>query len=198
MIMPVELKIPAVGESITEVQIGDWLKREGDTVRADEPVAVIDSEKTTFELPAPQSGKLAKILHNAGDTVRVGTVIGHIEPSGETEKAGQAENESARPATEPSAAAASKAAPPIHKETDGAESATEFCPEPFMQVAPGAHIHRFFLDPEHGHVLRIGMQCLLELPVAQGVELFESNNADFIAVVLVPMSCQFIIQLACA
>jgi len=78
--MSIELKIPEVGESITEVQIARWLKAEGDAVQKDEPVAVIDSEKTTFELPAPEGGRLGKILHQAGATVRVGDVIGQLEP----------------------------------------------------------------------------------------------------------------------
>ena len=56
--MPIELKIPSVGESITEVQIAEWLKADGDAVKKDENVAVIDSEKTTFELPAPEDGRL--------------------------------------------------------------------------------------------------------------------------------------------
>ncbi|HTL72039.1 MAG TPA: 2-oxoglutarate dehydrogenase complex dihydrolipoyllysine-residue succinyltransferase [bacterium] len=84
--MPTELKIPAVGESIKEVQISEWLKSEGDTVKQDEPVAVIDSEKTTFDLPAPHAGKLAKILHQAGETVAVGAVVAQLEPEGEAGK----------------------------------------------------------------------------------------------------------------
>jgi len=83
--MSIELKIPEVGESITEVQIGDWLKAEGDAVNADEAVAVIDSEKTTFELSAPKGGRLAKILHKAGETVKVGEVIAQIEPGEDAE-----------------------------------------------------------------------------------------------------------------
>ena len=85
--MSIEIKIPEVGESITEVQISEWLKSEGDAVKADESVAVIDSEKTTLELPAPQAGRLVKILHKAGDTVRVGEVVAEIEPVGATAKA---------------------------------------------------------------------------------------------------------------
>src|SRR6185503_21099496 len=80
--MPIELKIPVVGESISEVQISQWLKAEGDSVQKDEPVAVIDSEKTTFDLPAPENGTLTRILHAAGDTVRVGEVIAQLEPAG--------------------------------------------------------------------------------------------------------------------
>jgi 2-oxoglutarate dehydrogenase E2 component (dihydrolipoamide succinyltransferase) len=96
--MPIELKIPTVGESITEVQINEWLKAEGDTVRRDEAVAVIDSEKTTFELPAPESGTLAKILHQAGETVSVGAIIARIEPEG---VAAPVEHKSKRPEAGP-------------------------------------------------------------------------------------------------
>ncbi len=77
--MPIEIKIPAVGESITEVQINEWLKSEGDLIKQDDALAVIDSEKTTLDLPAPSAGKLTKILHQAGETVAVGTVVAHME-----------------------------------------------------------------------------------------------------------------------
>ena len=84
--MPIEIKIPAVGESITEVQISEWLKAEGDSVKQDEPIAVIDSEKTTFDLPAPSAGKLTKILHQAGETVAVGAVVAQLEAEGKDSK----------------------------------------------------------------------------------------------------------------
>ncbi|HEY4417155.1 MAG TPA: 2-oxoglutarate dehydrogenase complex dihydrolipoyllysine-residue succinyltransferase [Verrucomicrobiae bacterium] len=85
--MPIEIKIPTVGESITEVQISEWLKAEGDSIKQDESLAVIDSEKTTFELPVPQNGKLVKILHQAGETVKVGTVVAQFEAVDEASKA---------------------------------------------------------------------------------------------------------------
>jgi len=84
--MPIELKIPAVGESITEVQISEWLKSEGDPVKQDETIAVIDSEKATLDLPAPQNGRLVKILHHAGETVAVGAVVAHLEAADEANK----------------------------------------------------------------------------------------------------------------
>src|ERR1700722_3628634 len=83
--MAVELKIPNLGESITEVQIAQWLKADGDEVKRDENVAVIDSEKTTLELPSPENGRL-KILHQAGDMVKVGEAVATIETKGATEK----------------------------------------------------------------------------------------------------------------
>jgi 2-oxoglutarate dehydrogenase E2 component (dihydrolipoamide succinyltransferase) len=94
--MPIELKIPAVGESITEVQISEWLKAEGDQVKQDEPIAVIDSEKATLDFPSPQSGRLVKILHQAGETVAVGTVVAHLEAEAEPGKP-KSEETTARP-----------------------------------------------------------------------------------------------------
>jgi len=102
--MPIELKIPNIGESISEVQIAEWLKADGDEVKKDENIAMIDSEKTTLELPSPESGRL-KILHPAGDTVKIGEIVARIETNGapgesktaETKTGGDGEPESKRP-----------------------------------------------------------------------------------------------------
>jgi len=75
----IELKVPDVGESITEVEIGSWLKAEGATVAKDEPVAVIETEKATVDLPAPESGVLVKILKQPGETAAVGETIAQLE-----------------------------------------------------------------------------------------------------------------------
>ena len=80
--MPVELVVPSVGESITEVEIGDWLKNQGETVNQDDPVVVIETEKVTVELPAPASGTISSVLKQKGDKASVGDVIGYIEPNG--------------------------------------------------------------------------------------------------------------------
>ena len=90
--MAIELKIPNVGESISEVQIAEWLKRDGDTVKKDENVAVLDSEKTTLELSAPEGGRL-KILHQAGDMVKVGEVVARIETGEEKAESEKAKSE---------------------------------------------------------------------------------------------------------
>jgi 2-oxoglutarate dehydrogenase E2 component (dihydrolipoamide succinyltransferase) len=75
----VELKVPSVGESITEVQIGDWLKSEGEGVEVDEPIVVIETDKVTVELPAPAAGVLTEIRLASGATAEVGDVIGLME-----------------------------------------------------------------------------------------------------------------------
>ena len=78
--MAVELKVPTIGESITEVEIGEWLKQKGDFVEEDDLIVVIESEKASMELPAPKSGTLTEILKQPGDTAQIGEVIGYLEP----------------------------------------------------------------------------------------------------------------------
>jgi 2-oxoglutarate dehydrogenase E2 component (dihydrolipoamide succinyltransferase) len=79
--MAIELKVPEVGESVTEVQIGVWKKREGDAVAIDDSIVEIESDKATVELPAPMAGTVGKILKEAGEKARVGEVIGYLEPA---------------------------------------------------------------------------------------------------------------------
>ena len=88
--MPVELVVPSVGESITEVEIGDWLKNPGEQIHQDEPVVVIETEKVTVELPAPASGTLTTTLKHKGDKATVGDVIGYMEPDGAVGALGEA------------------------------------------------------------------------------------------------------------
>ena len=80
--MPLELKVPSVGESITEVEISEWHKAEGDSVKRDEVVAILETEKVTVELPAPGTGVITKILKKKGETAKVGDVIGIMEVDG--------------------------------------------------------------------------------------------------------------------
>jgi len=135
--MPVELTIPSVGESITEVQIAEWLKSEGDLVKKDENVAVIDSEKTTFELPAPEDGRL-KILHQAGETVKIGAVVGQIDTNGEPAKAGagkkQEEPKQAAPVPKKEAAKAAEAKPKAEAKVE--KSAEKPAQKPAAPAAP--------------------------------------------------------------
>jgi len=99
--MPIELKIPSVGESITEAMVGEWLKAEGDAVAEDEPVVVIETDKVNVEVPAPTAGVLTKILKKAGDSAVVGDVVGYME-AGEVEETAEAETaaEEKKPAPE--------------------------------------------------------------------------------------------------
>src|SRR5687768_2742524 len=84
--MAIELKIPSVGESVSEVEIGSWLKKPGETVQRDEPVVVLESEKASMELPAPASGTIGKVLKKQGETAKVGEVIAYLESNGEASR----------------------------------------------------------------------------------------------------------------
>ncbi|MDF0677016.1 MAG: 2-oxoglutarate dehydrogenase complex dihydrolipoyllysine-residue succinyltransferase [Nitrospira sp.] len=77
--MSIELKIPTIGESITEVQIDEWLKSPGETVRQDEPIVSLETEKTSLDLPAPVSGVLVKVLKKKGEMAHVGEVIAYLD-----------------------------------------------------------------------------------------------------------------------
>jgi 2-oxoglutarate dehydrogenase E2 component (dihydrolipoamide succinyltransferase) len=78
--MSIELKVPAIGESINETVIGEWLKKEGDWVDQDEPMVIIETDKVNVELPAPEAGVLSKILKGEGEDAAIGEVIGYLEP----------------------------------------------------------------------------------------------------------------------
>jgi 2-oxoglutarate dehydrogenase E2 component (dihydrolipoamide succinyltransferase) len=85
--MPTEIKIPAVGESITEVTIAKWLKADGAAVKRDEVIAELESDKATFELPAEADGTL-KIRVAEGETIGIGTVIAELDGAGVSEGQG--------------------------------------------------------------------------------------------------------------
>ena len=120
--MAMELRVPALGESVREATLGAWKRAEGDEVSVDEPLVEVESEKATVEVPSPGAGVLRRILRKAGETVAVGEVIAEIEALGA--KAGAAASGRAtggangrqgdgggngRPATEPSVRAAPSA-----------------------------------------------------------------------------------------
>jgi 2-oxoglutarate dehydrogenase E2 component (dihydrolipoamide succinyltransferase) len=79
--MAIELKVPSVGESITEIEIGQWLKAEGDAVNKDENIVALESEKATVELPSPAAGTLSRIVKRKGEKALVGEVIAYLEPA---------------------------------------------------------------------------------------------------------------------
>ncbi len=76
--MTTEIRVPALGESVTEAIVGKWFKNAGDTVSADEPLVELETDKVTIEVPAPVSGVLGEIKVQEGATVAVGAVLGAI------------------------------------------------------------------------------------------------------------------------
>jgi 2-oxoglutarate dehydrogenase E2 component (dihydrolipoamide succinyltransferase) len=74
-----EIRVPALGESVTEATIGKWFKKPGDKVAVDEPLVELETDKVTIEVPAPAAGVLGDIAANDGDTVAVGALLGEIK-----------------------------------------------------------------------------------------------------------------------
>jgi len=111
--MAVELKIPEAGESITAVQIGRWLKSEGDFVQQDEPLVELESDKASMDLPAPVSGRISKLLKKTGDGARVGETIAVIDETAVAPDKPAAEKP-AQPSEARAAVAATPRARPAH------------------------------------------------------------------------------------
>ncbi len=107
-----ELKVPSVGESIQEVQIGQWLKGEGQWAAKDENLVEIESDKATVELAAPAAGILLQVLHRQGDVVPVGALIGYLEEAPQPDGARHDVERIANPSHAPTSASAAPAVAP--------------------------------------------------------------------------------------
>jgi 2-oxoglutarate dehydrogenase E2 component (dihydrolipoamide succinyltransferase) len=89
-----EIRVPTLGESVTEATIGKWFKQPGDLVAADEPLVELETEKVTIEVPAPAAGVLSEIVAKDGETVAIGALLGQIDQGA---GAGAAASKSAEP-----------------------------------------------------------------------------------------------------
>jgi 2-oxoglutarate dehydrogenase E2 component (dihydrolipoamide succinyltransferase) len=94
-----EIRVPTLGESVTEATIGKWFKKAGEAVAVDEPLVELETDKVTIEVPAPAAGVLSEIAAKDGETVAVGAILGQIK-----EGAGAAPAAKAAPAAAPAAA----------------------------------------------------------------------------------------------
>src|SRR6516162_4167395 len=92
-----EIRVPTLGESVTEATIGKWFKKPGDPVAADEPLVEIETDKVTIEVPAPAAGVLAEIAAKDGETVAVGALLGQIREGGGATAAEAAPSPTGRP-----------------------------------------------------------------------------------------------------
>jgi len=105
--MATEVKVPTLGESVTEATVGAWLKKPGDAVAADEPIVSLETDKVAVDVPSPVAGVLSQHLVAEGDTVNVGTVIAVVEEGASAAKAAPAQAAAA-----PAAAASAPVAAP--------------------------------------------------------------------------------------
>ncbi len=102
--MAVQITIPEAGESISEVQVGQWYKSEGDWVEQDEAVVEVESDKASMDLPAPAAGVLTKIMIQTGEMVEVGQAVAEIDETAQRPAGAEAKAKDAAPAAEANAA----------------------------------------------------------------------------------------------
>ncbi|MGQ3176999.1 MAG: 2-oxoglutarate dehydrogenase complex dihydrolipoyllysine-residue succinyltransferase [Blastomonas fulva] len=110
--MSIEVKVPVLGESISEATIGEWLKKPGDAVAADEAIASLETDKVAVEVPAPSAGVMGQQMYAAGDTVQVGALLAMIEAAGSAAAASPPATPAPAPAAAPAAAKADPAPAP--------------------------------------------------------------------------------------
>jgi len=112
--MAMEIRVPTLGESVTEATVGQWFKKPGDAVAADEPLVELETDKVTLEVPAPAAGVLEKIEVKQGTVVGLGALLATINPNGKAAAAPAAAPKAAppAPAAKPAAPAAASAPAP--------------------------------------------------------------------------------------
>ena len=123
-----EVKVPTLGESITEATLGEWLKRPGDPVQADEPIASLETDKVSVEVPSPVAGVMGEQKVAVGDTVEVGALIATVEEGGAA---------AAKPAPTPAPAASPEPQPKVE----------EAAPATAGQQAPAGSVDAAALSP---------------------------------------------------
>ncbi|MQX32430.1 2-oxoglutarate dehydrogenase complex dihydrolipoyllysine-residue succinyltransferase [Sinorhizobium meliloti] len=105
--MATEIRVPTLGESVSEATVGTWFKKVGDAIKADEPILELETDKVTIEVPAPAAGTLSEIVAQAGETVGLGALLGQIAEGAGAAAAAPA---AAEKKPEPAAATAAPAA----------------------------------------------------------------------------------------
>jgi 2-oxoglutarate dehydrogenase E2 component (dihydrolipoamide succinyltransferase) len=135
--MATEIRVPTLGESVTEATIGRWFKHAGDAVAADEPLVELETDKVTIEVPAPTAGVLAEILVKDGDTVAPGALLGQInEGAAAAKSAAPPKADAPKPsAPPPPPPAAAPTAAPRPSDTPLAPSVRRLASESGIDVA---------------------------------------------------------------
>jgi 2-oxoglutarate dehydrogenase E2 component (dihydrolipoamide succinyltransferase) len=129
-----EIRVPTLGESITEATIGRWFKKAGDAIKVDEPLVELETDKVTIEVPAPSAGVLSEIVAKDGATVAVGALLGQINP---TAAGAATTTASAKTAAPPPATSAKTPVPPAApispSPAPAANEATDLPPAPSVR-----------------------------------------------------------------
>jgi 2-oxoglutarate dehydrogenase E2 component (dihydrolipoamide succinyltransferase) len=165
-----EIRVPTLGESVTEATIGKWFKKAGEAVAVDEPLVELETDKVTIEVPAPAAGVLSEIAAKDGETVAVGAVLGQIKEGAGAAPAAKA---APAPAAAPAAKPAAPAAPAPAKAADAplAPSVRKLSAETGVDAAtvPGSG--------KDGRVTKGDMLAAIERAAAQPTPVAQSAAA---------------------
>ena len=167
-----DLVVPQLGESITEAVVATWLKQVGDSVAADEPVAELETDKITVQLPSPVAGKLTAQAAAVGATVKVGDVIGAVEAGAQGKPAAAKPAPAAAPAKPAAAPAAAKPAPAAAAAAVAVAIAPASSPGPGPGPGPGP----VAVAVAHGNGESLDKAALLRLTPSQRVQAREVGS----------------------
>ena len=164
-----DIKVPTLGESVTEATVGRWFKQPGEAVAADEPLVELETDKVTLEVPAPSAGVLGDISAKQGDTVAVGAVLGSIkEGAGAAPKSVASGTGTARPDTKTTSTMPINAAEEEPKPRSAADK-KDMPPPPSvrkMAAETGVDPSRVEGSGKHGQVLKGDMMAAIERAAA--------------------------------
>jgi 2-oxoglutarate dehydrogenase E2 component (dihydrolipoamide succinyltransferase) len=175
-----EIRVPTLGESVTEATIGKWFKKPGDAVAVDEPLVELETDKVTIEVPAPAAGTLSAVAAKDGDTVAVGALLGEIKEGagaapGKTTPAPAGRPDQKTETTAPIGAAAEQPAPRAQSKPDSSKPASD-APKSDTPVPPSVRklAAESGMDPstvpgsgKDGRVTKGDMMAAIERAAAQ-------------------------------
>ncbi len=164
-----DIRVPTLGESVTEATVGKWFKQPGDAVAVDEPLVELETDKVTLEVPAPAAGVLSEIAAKDGETVGVGALLGQIKDGAAAAKAAALAAD-AKPAESPKAAPAPAAARPAEIPIAAGSPAASSMPMPpsvrKMAAESGVDAGTVEGSGKHGQVSKGDMMAAIERAAA--------------------------------
>lgn len=167
--MAIEIRVPTLGESVTEATIGQWYKKVGDAVAADEPLVELETDKVTVEVPAPSAGVLSEIIAQEGETVEVGALLAALDAAG-----------ASAPASAPAAAPAAPEAPAAHAAPAPAAATSEMPPAPSagkMMAEHNLSADQVDGSGKRGQVLKEDVMAALDQGIASAVSAAPATPA---------------------
>ena len=137
--MAIEIRVPALGESVTEATIGQWFRKPGEAVAADEPLVELETDKVTIEVPAPAAGVLEEVIAESGSTVETGALLGKIaegESAAAAAPAGEKEEEAEKAPAAQSGKPAAKESPAPAMAAPASASEAQAAQKPAPSLSP--------------------------------------------------------------